>query len=146
MGFELDHSVNVAAPADIVWRLLIDPSSWSGWWRDCLDAQSRDLRNLREGSELSLTVQPKHMRMTFEPRVDLMIEQKTLSMSHRSALVQASLSWYLGASEMGTRVQARVVFAGLWSNVMGLTRQKDAVHFAVHSNLRDLKKVAERLT
>lgn len=145
MAIVVQHSTTIAAESDIVWRLLIDPSTWQTWWSDCLTATSNDLKQLREGSRLEVVVQPRRQKMTFNPEVDLMTEGKTLSLTHRSALVQCTLSWRLHSQPEGTRVTVRGVFTGLAALTMGLFRQDDTARFSLHGNLRGLKKVAERM-
>ena len=145
MGISIEHAVNVGAPPAVIWRLLIDPQTWGSWWRDCIDARSVDFRNLREGSEMELTLQPRHSKMTMHPIVDLMVEEKTLSITHRGPFLQATAAWYLDASEAGTRVKVQGAFTGIGPLVMRPFGARETAHFSLHASLRDLKKIAERM-
>ena len=91
----VDLSINVRADADVIWSLLEDPSSWSGWWRGCVAARTLDDRTLSENSELELVLQPKFQKLTFKPFVDLLTENRSLSLTHRSLFVQTTTAWYL---------------------------------------------------
>ncbi len=145
MGFEVTSTVTIAAPPETVWPLLIDPTTWKSWWPDCQAATTRDHRNLREGSQLEVVLQPKHGKATFTPRVDLITEHKTLTMTARGALLQTSVSWHLHGVDMGTRVTIHGAFAGFGATVMKLFGSADTAQFSLHGNLRGLKRVAERL-
>ncbi len=145
MGFEITSTVTIAAPPETVWPLLIDPTTWKTWWPDCQAAIAQDHRNLREGSQLEVVLQPKHGKATFNPRVDLITELKTLTLTDRGALLQTSVTWHLHPVDMGTRVTIHGAFAGIGTTVIKLFRRDNTARFSLHSNLRGLKRVAERL-
>ncbi|NJL29174.1 MAG: hypothetical protein HC897_15480 [Thermoanaerobaculia bacterium] len=145
MSFECEQSVNVATERDVVWRLLIDASTWKTWWSDCVDATAADRRTLHEGSKLELALQPKQLKYTFYPEVDLTSEGKSLSLTHRSLFVQWTVSWFLQDLETGTRVTARGSFAGLGTLLPRIFHQDDTARFSLNSNLRGLKRLAERM-
>lgn len=145
MAIVVELSVNVAADRQTIWTLLTDASTWPTWWRDCRAAAASDFRRLREGSQLEVVVQPRHGKTTFRPEVDLLTEGKTLSLTERSALLQTTVAWHLHATESGTRITVHGVLTGFATVLMRLTRQDDTVRFALHSNLRGLKKIAERM-
>jgi hypothetical protein len=145
MSFECEQSVNVATDREVVWRLLIDPTTWKTWWPDCIDASAVDRKMLHEGSKLELALQPKQVKYTFNPEVDLTSEGKNLSLTHRSLFVQWTVSWHLQDLANGTRVTARGAFTGLGTALKGLFHQDDTVRFSLHSNLRGLKRLAERM-
>ncbi|RMH18822.1 MAG: hypothetical protein D6696_12215 [Acidobacteria bacterium] len=145
MGFDVGYAVRVAAPSATVWRLLVDVATWKSWWPDCLSATTADARTLHEGSRLELVLQPKHGRHTLRPVVDLITEGKTLSMTSRGPLLQATVSWHLHDDGEGTRLNLHGAFTGPAALVLRLLRADDVVRFSLHGNLRGLKKVAERL-
>lgn len=145
MGFECEQSVNVATEREVVWRLLIDPTTWKAWWSDCIDASAVDRRMLHEGSRIELVLQPKQLKHTFFPEVDLTSEGKSLSLTHRSAFVQWTVRWYLQELESGTRVTAHGAFTGLSTVLTRFFHQDDTVRFTLQSNLRGLKRLAERM-
>lgn len=145
MGIEIAQSTQIAAPPENVWPLLVDASTWTTWWPDCIAAQAADFRPLREGSRLEVVLQPRHGKITLHPVVDLLTEHKTLSLTARSALLQTTVAWYLQTSDHGTRVEVRGAFAGLATAAMRLLRRDDTLRFSLNGNLRGLKRTAERL-
>lgn len=145
MAIEVEQSVNVATGPESVWRLLADPNSWKSWWPDCVDAHVSDYKVLREGSELVVVVQPQHSKLTFRPTVDLYTEQRTLSLTHRTVFFACTAAWYLQPREDGTRVTVRAVLAGPAAFLLRLLRRDAIVRLTLHSQLRGLKKVAERM-
>lgn len=145
MAIEIEEATHIASEPVIIWGLLIDPTSWKTWWPDCREANSTDFRTLREGSELEVVLQPKHQKLTFTPIVDLITDGKTLSLTHRAAFLQTTVRWYLQEKPEGTRVLVHGIFAGLSPFLMRLLRRDDTLRFSLNSNLRGLKKMAERL-
>ena len=145
MGIEISMSISIAARTETVWSLLIDPRTWKSWWPDCIEATSHDFRTLREGSKLEVVVQPKTSKASFFPVVDLMSEGKSLSLTSRGTFLQSTVAWYLQPIDAGTRVRVHGDFTGLATTLMRLTRRDDTFRFALHGNLRGLKRVGERL-
>lgn len=145
MAIVVEHSTNIASAPETVWGLLINVSSWHTWWKDCVEANTADFKMIHEGSEISMVMQPKHQKMTFQPVVDLCTEGKVLSLTHRSLTIQSTVVWTLKSGPTGARIHIRGVFAGVSVFFMRLLRQDDIFHFSLHGNLRGLKRMAERM-
>ncbi|MCP3964077.1 MAG: hypothetical protein GY719_40110 [bacterium] len=144
MGIDADLSISVRADPEIIWGLLVDPSTWEGWWRGCVAARSTDGRTLREGSELEVVLQPKLQKFTFKPIVDLMTENRTLSLTHRSPIVQTTTVWYLAEKPDRTQVDLQTVFNGVLPFLMSILQQRRSVQLIMKKNLQGLRRVAER--
>ena len=145
MGIDADLSINVRADADVIWGLLVDPSTWSTWWRACIAARSVDGKTLREGSRLEVVLQVKHQKLTFRPEVDLLTENRTLSLTHRSFAVQTTTGWYLAEKSDRTQVNVQTVFNGLLPFFMSVLQQRSTVQMALKGNLQGLRRAAERI-
>lgn len=145
MAVVVERTVNVASTPETIWGLLVNASTWKSWWDDCVVATAKDHRALHEGSEIELVLQPKHRKITFQPIVDMMSEGKTLSLTQHAALMQGTVVWQLAEGPMGARVSLRGVFTGFQIWLMGLASQNDIFQFSLYSNLRGLKKMAERM-
>ena len=146
MGIDADLSINVRADAEVIWSLLENPASWHGWWRACVTAHSFDGRTLHEGSEIEVVLQPKLQKFTFRPVVDLLTENKTLSLTHRSIVVQTTTVWYLAEKPDRTQVNVQTIFNGLLPLGMSIFQQRSAVQLALKSNLQGLRRAAERIS
>ena len=146
MGIDADLSINVRADAEVIWSLLENPATWHSWWRACVAAHSLDGRTLREGSELEVVLQPKLQKFTFRPVVDLLTENKTLSLTHRSLTVQTTTVWYLAEKPDRTEVNVQALFNGLLPFGMSIFQQRSAVELALRSNLQGLRRAAERIS
>lgn len=144
MGIDVDLSTNVRADPEVIWGMLEDPSSWKTWWRGCIEARSLDDRTLREGSEIEIVLQPKLQKFTFRPVVDLLTENRSLSLTHRSPLVQTTTAWYLVEKPDRTQVSVQSVFNGILPFFMSVMQQRSAVQLALKGNLQGLRRVAER--
>jgi hypothetical protein len=145
MGIDAELSVGVRADPDVIWGLLVDASSWSSWWRICIAAQSNDGKELREGSDLEVVLQPKLQKFTFRPVVDLLTENRTLSLTQRSLFVQTTTAWYLAEKPDRTQVTVQTVFNGLLPFLMSLAQQRSTVQLCLKTNLQGLRRAAERM-
>ncbi len=144
MGIDADLTTNVRADPDVIWTLLLDPAGWNSWWRGCIVARTLDDRSLREGSALEVVLQPKLQKFTFKPIVDLLTENKTLSLTHRSPMVQTTTVWYLAEKPDRTQVNVQTVFNGVLPFFMSILQQRNAVQLALKGNLQGLRRAAER--
>lgn len=145
MAVVVEKTVNIASAPETVWSLLVNPGSWKSWWPDCVEAHAMDHRMLHEGSEIELVLQPKHRKMTLKPVVDMITEGRTLSLTHHSVLLQGTVIWSLNEGPTGVRMGVRGVFKGFQVWLMGLASQNDIFRFSLYSNVRGLKKTAERM-
>ncbi len=145
MGIDVDLSTGIRADPDVVWGLLEDPAGWSTWWRGCVAAQAVDGKTLREGSRLELVLQPKLQKFTFKPVVDLLTENRALSLTHRSAFVQTTTAWYLAEKPDRTMVTVQTAFNGLMPFLMSILQQRGTVQLCLKGNLQGLRRAAERI-
>ncbi len=145
MGIDAELSTGIRADPDVIWGLLEDPSGWSTWWRSCVAARTFDGKELREGSELELVLQPKFQKFTFRPAVDLLTENRSLSLTHRTLFVQTTTAWYLAEKPDRTQVTVQSVFNGLLPFLMSIFQQRSTVQLCLKTNLQGLRRVAERL-
>lgn len=145
MGIDAEFSTGIRADPDVIWGLLADPIGWSTWWRSCVASRTFDGKELREGSELELVLQPKHQKFTFRPVVDLITEERTLSLTQRSFAVQTTTAWYLAEKPDRTQVTVQSVFNGLLPFLMSIAQQRSTVQLCLKTNLQGLRRAAERL-
>ncbi len=145
MAVVVEKVSNIASAPETVWGLLVNLETWKAWWPDCVTAHATDYRTLREGSQLELVLQPKHRKVTFNPIVDMLTEGRTLSLTQQSATLQTTVVWTVSEGPAGTKVSVRGVFKGLRVWLMGLVGGNDVYQFSLYSNLRGLKRVAERM-
>jgi hypothetical protein len=144
MGIEAEFSRRVYADPDTIWEQLGDPTTWPNWWMDCVAARTLDNLSLREGSRLEVLVKPRLLQMTFNPVVDLYTERRTLSLTHRSALVHTTLSWQLVEKGEYVQVTATLVFNGLLPFLITITQQSGTVRTCINTAIKGLKRVAEQ--
>lgn len=145
MAVIVEKTSNIASAPETVWGLLVNLESWKRWWPDCVEAHTMDYRTLREGSKIELVVQPKHRKHTLNPVVDMISEGRRLSLTYESPVLRGTAVWTVGEGPSGTRVHLRAVFKGFQVWVMGLASKNDIFQLGLHSNLRGLKKLAERM-
>lgn len=144
MGIEAELTKKVFAERETIWELLGDASTWSSWWPDCVIAKTHDGKTLREGSQLELVLRPRHMKLTLRPEVSLCTEHKTLSLVHQSAGIHSMCSWQLTDLADGVRIDAQVVFNGLFPFLVTIAQQSSVVRFSLANNLKGLKRASER--
>ncbi len=140
-----EKSIQIVAPPEVIWRVLTDLPAWKSWWPDCYFAQNQTRGQFGEGSQVELVVRPGRLKHTFRPLVDLYTERKTLSFTQRSFGVQATVTWQLQPLTDQTRVSVRGVFQGPLIFIMRVFQRGDLAQISLASQLRGLKKVAERL-
>ena len=141
----VERTINVAAAPETVWGLLVNLESWKTWWGECTFARTDDKRTLHEGSKLELVLQPRHRKMTFRPYVDMISEGRTLSLTLISPLLKSTVVWTLAEGPSGTKVSIRGVFTGFEVWVLGLIGGNMVYQTSLYSNLRGLKKLAEKM-
>lgn len=141
----IEESIHVATPADKIWRLLADPTTWKTWWPGCVDAATADRKTLREGSRLELVLQPTWLRMTLRPKVEVATINRALIWVGQSAGIQGRHAWYLDEKPDGTRIREREDFTGAGVVLLHVLFQVGATRKMFQANLRGLKKMAERM-
>lgn len=145
MGIELEQTKIIRADPELIWDFLVRTETWKSWWPDCVEAASEDERRLDEGSRIELVLQPRVAKLTLRPTVDLLTEGKTLSLTHRSPLIQTTAAWYLSERPDATVVRGELVFNGIVPFLITIGQQSSAVRACFQRNLNGLKKAAERL-
>jgi Polyketide cyclase / dehydrase and lipid transport len=145
MGIEIEQSKVIRADPEVVWDFLVRTETWKSWWPDCVEAARADDRRLEEGTRLELVLQPRITKLTLRPVVDLFTEGKTLSLTHRSALIQTTAAWYISERPDATVVKGELVFNGFLPFVITVSQQSSAVRACFQRNLAGLKKAAERM-
>ena len=141
----VEQTTQIASARETVWGLLVNAAGWKSWWSDCVEALTPDHKPLREGSELELVLHPRHRKLTFRPVVDMVSEGKTLSLTYRGLFLQFTVVWTVEDGPTGARVSVRGVFTGFVLWLQGLVSQKDVYRAVLGRNLRDLRKIAERM-
>lgn len=144
MGIEAEVVKNVFAEPMVIWGLLADPPMWKTWWPDCISATTADSKSLHEGSHLELVLQPRQIKITLRPEVDLCTEGKLLSLTHRSALIHTTASWHLVEKDDCVRVTGQIVFNGFFPFLITIAQQSSIVRFSLNNNLKGLKRAAEQ--
>lgn len=145
MSREIDISRNILAPADTVWELIEKPVTWKSWWPECKNAQILDRGALREGSSIEVSLQPDYRTLDFRPTVDLFTMGKTLSLTHRSWSMGATVGFYVSEKKSGTHVRLQAAIEGLGMLFLTLTGRGSLPLQVLDSALRGLKRTAERL-
>ncbi len=145
MSIELNLSKKILAPPNVVWSLLGNPVSWPKWWRDCEAVQFKEGRALREGTQLEVVLKPGQSASDYFPTIDLYTEERTLSMTHRGGLSRGTCVWYLNKKPNGTEVRLQLVYEGLGSYFVQWTGRSVLVRLTFENQLKDLKKLAERM-
>lgn len=145
MGIEVELQKMIQASPKSVWSLLASPQTWATWWPECDGARTLDSKAVREGSRLQVTIKPGNNMMDLEPEVDLFTEQRTLSFTHRSVLLQATCVFYLHEKKQGTLVVVQAVAEGLQPLLGRLLGRTHLLNIVLESGLRGLKRLAERM-
>lgn len=144
MALTIEHSVQVAAPPEAIWRLLVDPNSWRFWWPNLRAVESADRKPLREGSTLELALQMGLLPVTLRPRVEIAQAPKTLHWVTRRLGVSGRHAFYLEPRRNGTSVLRREVLSGPGLPLFRLLRLDHSTAVMFRESLRALKKLAER--
>ena len=109
------------------------------------EALTRDLKPLREGSEIELVLRPGYRRITYNPIVDMLTEGRALSLTHRSLMFQCTVVWQVTEGGSGARVLIRGVFKGIQPFLLARIGRDHLYRLILHHNLRDLRRIAEKM-
>ena len=143
-GLTIDETILIAAPPETIWKLLVDPHTWRHWWPGCLEAETRDRKQLHEGSELTLRLKLGWIVFKTQPKVDAATPCRSLAWTGQSAGVTGRHAFYLDAKPSGTFVRQQETFRGPGLLAFRLLRLDRAARRMYHANLRGLKRIAER--
>lgn len=140
----IEASIHIAAPPETVWKLLADPHTWRHWWPGCVEAEAKDRKTLRDGSELKLVLRLAWLTTRVRPKVDAANAPKALVWTGRAAGITGRHAFYLEARPNGTFVRQQESFSGpgvLFFRLLFLDR---ATRRMFQANLKGLKRLAER--
>ena len=134
------NTIDIAAPPDIVWSLLIDCVAWPAWYKHCTDVSV-----LAGGPQLSAGGQFrfKTLRFYFEPKIEAFEPSRMLVWSAKGpAGSSGAHAWYIEPTPTGCRVVTEEAQKGLLLLFLGpYTR---GVLLTSHAEwLRALKEQAE---
>jgi hypothetical protein len=144
MSLAIEETIQIAAPPEAVWKLLVDTHTWRHWWPGCLEAETRDRKHLRDGSEFTLLLRLGWIHFKVRPRVDAATPPKALHWTGRGAGVTGRHAFYLEAKPAGTFVRQKETFEGAGVVIFRLLLLDRATKRMFHDNLRGLKRFAER--
>lgn len=145
MSIVVEETAHVLAEPHHVWRLLSEPTAWPRWWTGCVAAKLIDGSRFDEGARLELVVQPKHLKTTYRPLVDMMTRERVLSLTHRGPFRQATVTWTLTPEDERVRVTARGVFQGAYFFFLRVLQKGSTPERVLKVQLRELRRTAERL-
>ncbi len=141
----MEEKTQIGAPPDRVFGLLIEPRSWSQWWRDARFARSADFKPLREGSRFEMTLEFGRLRSTLKPTVTLCADGKALAWKADWLALPVRQEYYLQANERGCQVRARTLFPGALQKPLAWLRIDRIWQQMIQRQLRSLRQTAERL-
>jgi hypothetical protein len=144
MALTIEHSVQIAAPPEAIWRLLIDPNSWRFWWPNVRAVEVEDRKPLREGSTLELALQLGFFPMTLRPHIEIAQEPKTLHWTTQRLGVSGRHAFYLEPRPRGTAVLRRERLTGPGLPLFRLLRLDHSTAVMFRDSLRGLKRLVER--
>jgi hypothetical protein len=144
VSLTIEETILVAAPPEAVWRLLADTHSWRLWWPACLEAESKDRKLLRDGSEFRLLLRLGWLNFRVHPRVEAATAPRSLVWTGTGAGITGRHAFYLDAKPAGTFVRQQETFTGPGLVLFRLLRLDRATQRMFHANLRGLKRLAER--
>jgi uncharacterized protein YndB with AHSA1/START domain len=140
---QVEESLLVAAPADVVWRFLVDLRTWPLWWQGLVEATAENHKPLREGSRFVYHVQPHWLSVRLRAEVEVAREGKTLICAGRGLAVSRRVAFFLDPRAEGTRVTVRDSAQGVGTLLLRLVRQQPALAEMYRRSLRGLKRVVE---
>lgn len=142
MAEQIEEGIQIAAPAEAVWRFLVDTRTWPLWWASLVEVKPAILRPLADGARFVLHVQPSWLGMREQARVEVANPPRSLIWSNRG-LVAARHAWFLEERDEGTRVIHRLTLDGLGAVGLRLLRQPPALADNFRRSLRSLKRLVE---
>ncbi len=141
---QIEETIHIAAPPEVVWKFLVDPRSWQHWWPGCRDAETRDRKTLHDGSSFVLAVHLGWLTLRFNAQVEAATAPRALIWTASGAGVTGRHAFYLDAKPNGTFVREQESFSGAGVLLFRLLRFDAASRRMFQQNLRGLKRIAER--
>lgn len=144
MSIVVEETAHVLADPEVIWSLLADPPTWPGWWPGCLHVAVAGGRRFDEGASLEIVLQPRVLKTTYRPEVDLFTPGKTLSLTHRGPFRQCTVGFHLSAGAERVRLDVRGVFEGAYFFFLRVLQQGSTPQLSLHGAARGLRRAAER--
>ena len=144
MSATIEETIQIATAPEVVWKLLVDTHTWPHWWPGCLEAETKDRKQLHDGSEFTLLLKLGWINFRVQPKVNGATAPKSLVWTGRGAGVTGRHAFYLDARPAGTFVRQQETFHGPGVLPFRLLRLDHATRRMFHANLRGLKRLAER--
>jgi carbon monoxide dehydrogenase subunit G len=141
---QIEESILIAAPPEVVWKHLAEPRGWRHWWPGCLEAETRDRKTLHDGSELRLALRLGWLTLKFSARVEAATPPRTLLWQGSGGGVTGRHAFYLEARPNGTFVRQQESFTGAGVLLFRLARFDAASRKMFQQNLKGLKRICER--
>lgn len=109
-AFYISNEINIAAPPEVVWEILVQAEQWPDWYVGATDVKIRDSEDgvLRADSVMNW----RTMDMTFESEVKEFEPPYRLAWESRKAVIQGYHAWILIRTKDGTRVVTDESFHG----------------------------------
>ena len=141
---QIEETIHIAAPPEVVWKYLADPRSWPHWWPGCREAETRDKKTLHDGSVLKVALRLGWLTLKFTARVEATTPLRTLLWEASGGGVTGRHAFYLDARPNGTFVRQQESFTGAGVLFFRLARLDAASRRMFQQNPRGLKRVCER--
>jgi len=136
------NTIDIAAPPEVVWKLLIDCGRWPDWYSQCSDVSV-----LRDGPLLGSTSQFrfKTLGFYFEPEIERYEPFRLLVWSAKGpAGTSGAHAWYIEPTPSGCHVVTEESQRGMLLSIIG-HRTRTRLLTAHEEWLRSLKVLAETL-
>jgi len=141
---QIEETIQIAAPPEVVWKYLADPRSWPHWWPGCREAETGDKKTLHDGSALKVALRLGWLTLKFTARVEAATPPRTLLWEASGGGVTGRHAFYLDARPNGTFVRQQESFTGAGVLFFRLARFDAASRRMFQQNLRGLKRICER--
>lgn len=134
------NAIDIAAPPEVVWKLLIDCGRWPNWYSHCSDVSV-----LRDGPLLGSTskFRFKTLGFYFEPEIERYEPFRLLVWSAKGpAGTSGAHAWYIEPTPNGCHVVTEEAQRGLLLSIVG-NRTRKRLLIAHGEWLQGLKTLAE---
>lgn len=134
------NTIEIAAPTDTVWSLLIDCVKWPSWYKHCADVSV-----LRGGPLLGANskFRFKTLQFYFEPEIETFDSDRMLVWSAKGpAGTSGAHAWYIESTSGGCRVITEEAQKGIFLFFVR-SRARRTLLAAHEEWLRALKELAE---
>lgn len=144
MSIVVEETAHVLAEPEVIWSLLAEPTGWPAWWPGCLHVNVAGGKRFDEGARLEVVLQPRLLKTTLRPVVDLFTVNRTLSLTHLDPFRQLTVTFSLSVGPERVRVDVRGVFQGSYFFLMRVLQKGSTPQVHLHGVARGLRRAAER--